>query len=125
MGFIGNVMQSGAARRAASKEAEIIERETRLTVAAMRKSADRQIANMEATVAAKGIELSGTALDIVNQNASELEQEALDVARLGADAAGFAHARARAAGKAAALTGFTGAARLVASTATFGQSLGG
>jgi hypothetical protein len=121
MGLFSGIVQAGAAKKAAQAEARIREQEARSTAKSLRKNATMHLASMEATAAARGLEVSGSVLDRVSQNAAALEQEALDVERFGAQAAALA--RQRGSNQAtAALIG--GATSTVQSVFTLGRSIG-
>jgi hypothetical protein len=65
------------------------------TAASMRRDAKRRLGQMRAVVASRGIELEGSPLMLLSQNADELEMEAAAVERQAAQAASLLSRRAR------------------------------
>ena len=125
MGFASGYMQMHAARRAAHEEARIREEEARVTARAMRLNAQQEIGRMKADVASRGIQLSGTSLDIVAHNAGVMEREALDVEKYGAQMADLARMGGRQFGRAATVGAIGGILSTGATVYTAAKTLSG
>ena len=92
-GAFSNMVAAKDERDAIRAQLKITKRDARINAASLRRDAARRLGRMHVIVAAQGLELEGSPLDVISQNAAEFEMEAAAVERGAADASRIADMR--------------------------------